>query len=131
MTRKGKEMLNKLEAERARLSRQIEALQNELRGLDRAIALCRVDGTEPKQRAKNVKDTVQKIVEDAGLIGATVDDVVASALNVGVHLERQTVAANLSRGKAAGTYELRDGRYLCRARPSRPSGDAHGGVTAH
>ena len=131
MTRKGKEMLNKLEVERARLSRQIEALQNELRGLDRAIALCRVDGTEPKQRAKNVKDTVQKIMEDAGLIGATVDEVVASALNVGVHLERQTVAANLSRGKAAGTYDMRDGRYVFRARPSQSPGDAYGGATAH
>ena len=117
MNRRDKVMLQKLKDERARLMRQAEALQNELRGLDRAIALIEADGDTPKQRPKNVKSVVEKIVEDAGLIGATVDEVLKAASNNGIHLERATVASNLSRGKAAGTFEAKDGRYFFRLRP--------------
>lgn len=117
MRQKDKAMLQKLEDERARLLRQVEALQNEVRGLDRAIALYQAESGQPKQRPKNVKQAIQRIMEDAGLVGASVDEVVVTAKNQGVHLERGTVASNLSRGKAEGTYAARDGRYYFRAGP--------------
>lgn len=124
-------MLQKLESERGRLLRQIEALQNELRGLDRAIALCSSEDGQPKLRSKNVKETVQKLMEEAGLIGATVDEIMLASRNVGVHLEKQTVAANLSRGKAAGVYDLRDGRYFFRARPNVTPATGWGAATVN
>ena len=124
-------MLQKLKDERARLVRQAEALQNELRGLDRAIALCEADAGAPKQRPKNVTDTIIKLMDDAGLIGATVDEVVTSAKNSGIHLERGTVASTLSRLKAKGTLEVRDGRYFMRIRPSEPIGDVYAPMTSH
>lgn len=124
-------MLDKLRLERARLLRQAEALQNELRGLDRAIALIEADAGEPKPRPKNVKNIIHKIVEDAGLVGVNVDEVLSVARNGGTHLERATVASNLSRGKAAGLYEARDGRYFFRMGPSPSSGEPLGGVTVN
>lgn len=120
-----KAMLQKLEAERARLNRQIEALQNEVRGLDRAIALCSSDTAVVKERPRNVKATVLKIVEDAGNVGMNVDEVVTAARNVGTHLEKATVASNLSRLKADGVFEVREGRYVFRARPSEAGNGFH------
>lgn len=124
-------MLQKLKDERARLVRQAEALQNELRGLDRAIALCEADENTPKARPKNVKDAIVKIMDDAGLIGATVGEVVDAAKNAGMHLERGTVASTMSRLKGEGTFEVKDGRYFMRVRPSQPLGDVYAPVTAH
>jgi hypothetical protein len=116
MGKKDKAMLEKLRAERERLVRQVEALQNEIRGVDRAIGLFSADEA-PRQRPKNVKDTVLRIVEQRGPIGATVDEVVKDALDQGIHLEKGTVASNLSRLKADGTFEGREGRYFFRAPP--------------
>jgi len=115
MRQKDKLMLQKLEQERARLQRSIEALQNEVRGLDRAIALCSPDDATKRERPKNVKATVTRLVEDAGTVGMNVNEVVDAALNKGIHLERATVASNLSRLKFEGTLEMRDGRYVFRA----------------
>lgn len=124
-------MLDKLRAERARLLRQAEALQNELRGLDRAITLIEAESGEPKARPRNVKDLVHRIVEDAGLIGMTVDEVLETAKNQGIHLERGTVASNLSRGKTAGIYEARDGRYFFRMGPSADAGAAYASASVN
>jgi hypothetical protein len=131
MKPKDKVMLAKLEGERERIARQIEALHNEMRGLDRAIALYKAESGEAKVRPKNVKQTIQTIMEESGMVGATVDDVVATAKNRGIHLEKGTVASNLSRGRTAGTYDARDGRYFFRVRPSEGRGEAYAGVTAH
>jgi hypothetical protein len=125
MNKRDKEMLEKLRQERARLIRQAEALQNELRGLDRAIALIEAESGEPKARPRNVKDVIDKIVEDAGLVGVTVDEVLNIAKSRGIHLERGTVASNLSRGKSAGKYDAREGRYFFRMGPSPERGDAY------
>lgn len=121
MRTKDKEMREKLRAERDRLARQVEALQNEIRGLDRALALFDAQDA-PRQRPKNVKDTVLKIVESNGSIGATVDEVLKSAADRGIHLERATVASHLSRFKADGVFEGRDGRYYFRAPPIESAG---------
>jgi uncharacterized protein YlxW (UPF0749 family) len=131
MKPKDRAMLAKLEGERDRLARQIEALHNEMRGLDRAIALYKAESGEPKERPKNVKQTISVLMEEAGMVGATVDEVVVTAKNRGIHLEKGTVASNLSRGRSAGMYDARDGRYFFRARPSVPAGEAYAGMTAH
>ncbi|MGW8202772.1 hypothetical protein ACWGM0_09510 [Sphingomonas bisphenolicum] len=115
-------MLQKLEQERARLQRQIEALQNEVRGLDRAIALCAPESAEKKDRPKNVKGTVLKLVEDAGLVGITAAELLETALRQGVHLEKSTVASNLSRLKLEGQLDFREGRYVFRAAAAPASG---------
>lgn len=125
MKQRNKEMLDKLRAERARLLRQAEALQNELRGLDRAIALIEAESGEPKARPRNVKDIIHRIVEESGLVGVNVEEVLEIAKSRGMHLERGTVASNLSRGKAGGLYEAREGRYFFRMDPSVERGDAY------
>ncbi len=125
MKKRDRDMLDKLREERARLIRQAEALQNELRGLDRAITLIEAEAGETQPKPKNVKTIVQKIVEDAGLVGVTVDEVLGIARARGLHLERATVASNLSRGKTAGTYDARDGRYFFRLNPKQGPGDAY------
>ena len=123
-------MLQKLEQERSRLQRQVEALQNEIRGLDRAIALCGSDKVERRERPKNVKATVLKIVEDAGPVGVTAAEVMAAALNRGIHLEKATVASHLSRFKFNGLVDLRDGRYVFRVGPApAPSGAYEKAIT--
>lgn len=116
-------MLDKLQQERARLHRQIEALQNEVRGLDRAIALCSTtDSKVVRERPKNVKGTVVSIVKDAGVIGMTVDEVVMAARQRGIHLEKPTVASTLSRLKLDGQLAVKDGRYAYRAPELPPEG---------
>lgn len=122
MRQKDKLMLQKLEQERARLQRQIEALQNEVRGLERAIALCAPETVEKKERPKNVKGTVLKLLEDAGLVGMTAAEVVETALQRGIHLEKSTVASNLSRLKLDGQLDFRDGRYVFRAAAAPATG---------
>lgn len=121
-------MLQKLEAEKNRLVRQIEALQNEVRGLERAIALCGADVAEKRERHKNVKGTVIKLVQDAGLIGMSAAEVVVEAEKRGIHLEKATVASNLSRLKLDGQLEIRDGKYIYRA-PSPPASGWQEGAT--
>ncbi len=127
--KRNKDMLDKLKAERARLIRQAEALHNELRGLDRAIALVEAESGEPRPRPRNVKDLIHKIVEEAGLVGVNVEEVLTIAKSRGVHLERGTVASNLSRGKASGLYEARDGRYFFRMGPSPTAEETYASPT--
>jgi len=110
--------MQKLKQERERLARQIEALQNELKGLDRAIAL--LDGLEPAAapvKARNVKDTVLGLVAAAGQKGLTVHQVLDEAKAKNVLLDRGTVSSLLSRLKRENTLDMSDGSYFVRRAP--------------
>ena len=110
--------MKKLLAERDRLKAQIEALTNELKGLDRAIAVMNGDdGKEatvpaPRNRARNVKETVLTLVQKAGPTGINVNGVMDAAKEIGHHLERGTVSSLLSRMKRENVLEMSDGKYF-------------------
>src|SRR5258708_23397165 len=79
---------------------QIEALQNQLVGIERAITLMNggVDPAQPsssngRERARNVKDTVLGLLAEAGEAGLTVTKCVEMAQKRGSHLERGTVSS--------------------------------------
>lgn len=112
--------MQRLREERERLARQIEALQSELRGLDRAIALVSgesvtADPTQGRIKPRNVKDTVLGLVADAGPKGLTVHQVLDAATKKNVQLERGTVSSLLSRLKRENTLDMKDGAYFVRA----------------
>jgi hypothetical protein len=112
------EKMRKLEAERSRLAKQIEELQLELRGLDRAIAIMKgeIEPTEEraasKSRSRNVKETVLSLVQNAGEKGLTVNGVMDAARDMGIHLERGSVSSLLSRMKREHVLGMADGRYF-------------------
>lgn len=105
-------------AERDRLKAQIEALQNQLKGLEMAITAMngdektQADTAVSRPRAKNVKETVLTLVQNAGADGITVNGVLDAAKDSGVYLERGTVSSLLSRMKRESVLDMNDGRYF-------------------
>jgi hypothetical protein len=120
--------MKRLVDERERLRLQIEALQNQLVGIERAITLMNggVDPAQPsssngRERARNVKDTVLGLLAEAGEAGLTVTKCVEMAQKRGSHLERGTVSSLLSRLKREGILDLKEGFYSVR-KPSPKEG---------
>src|ERR1700730_8612463 len=125
MARRGEQM-KRLQDERDRLvaqmealRSQMEALRNQVIGIDRAIAV--LDGTEfkapdyrPRDRTRNVKDTVLGLLASAGQPGLTVNQVLDGARNKGVQLDRGTVSSLLSRLKRENFLDMKDGHYFVR-----------------
>ena len=109
--------MEKLNQERERLRRQIEALQGELRGIERAIALVSNNAADQQAapiergRSKNVKETVLTLVQEAQQTGLTVSELIDMAVKRGNHLERGTVSSLLSKFKRDGIFDMTDGRY--------------------
>jgi hypothetical protein len=135
MSRKHEQM-KKLVEDRARLAKQIETLQGELRslegelrGMDRAISVMKgeaappQEGADRKPRAKNVKDTVISLVQNAGHGGLNVSELLVAAQRQNVHLERATVSSLLSRFKRDNILDMKDGRYFL-SRPTISDSDA-------
>ena len=112
------EKMKRLIAERDRLRAQIEALQNQLKGLELAIGLMNGEEaavatpTAVRSRARNVKETVLTLVENAGEEGITVNGVLDAAKNNGIHLERGTVSSLLSRMRRENVLDMSDGKYF-------------------
>ena len=111
--------MKRLQEERERLLAQMEALRNQIVGIDRAIAV--MEGTEfsplkERQRARshNVKDTVLGLVSAAGSAGLSVNQVLDGAKVKGIVLDRGTVSSLLSRLKRENTLDMKDGRYFIR-----------------
>lgn len=109
--------MQKLIEERDRLRSQIDALQNQLLGIERAIVLLE-GGTLPsggqasnKERARNVKDTVLGLLAEAGDVGLSVTRVLEIAQARGVNVERASVSSLLSRLKREGVLDMNDGKY--------------------
>lgn len=120
------DQMKRLQEERDRLvarievlRSQMEALQNQVVGFDRAIAA--LEGTEFKapddphrNRARNVKDTVLGLLANAGQPGLSVNQVIDGARNKGVRLDRGTVSSLLSRLKRENILDMTDGQYFVR-----------------
>jgi hypothetical protein len=117
MSRKTEQM-KKLIEDRDALVRQIEALQGELRGMNRAISVMNgeaaapQEGPERKPRTRNVKDTVISLVQKAGQAGLNVNELLVAAQQQNIHLERATVSSLLSRFKRDSLLDMKDGRYF-------------------
>jgi hypothetical protein len=108
----------KLMEERDALKKQIENLQSELKGLERAIRV--VSGSDdvlspisqvPRQRTKNVKSLVLTLVTQSGDNGITVAELMDKAEANQVALERASVSSLLSRLKKDGILRINEGRY--------------------
>jgi predicted nucleic acid-binding Zn-ribbon protein len=113
--RKMKPEIQRLNEERDRLVREIVALQNQLTGIERAIALVSGEIVEPspvkRERTRGVKEAVLGAVEGAGGMGINVNELMQRTEREGVHLERGTVSSLLSRFKREGVLSMKDGRY--------------------
>ncbi len=111
--------MKRLREERERLLAQIEALKNQVVGLERAISV--MEGNEyrpaqdtPRTRTRNVKDTVLGLLAEAGRNGLSVNQVIDFAKAKGIDLDRGTVSSLLSRLKRESTLDMKDGQYSIR-----------------
>jgi hypothetical protein len=111
--------MKRLQEERERLLAQMEALRNQIVGIDRAIAVMggmEFNPPEERQRARghNVKNTVLGLVSTAGANGLSVNQVLDGAKVKDIVLDRGTVSSLLSRLKRENTLDMKDGRYSIR-----------------
>jgi hypothetical protein len=111
--------MKRLQEERERLLAQMEALRNQIVGIDRAIAV--MEGTEyrlPEERQRdrhyNIKDTVLGLVSTAGTDGLSVNQVLDNAKVKGIMLDRGTVSSLLSRLKRENILDMKGGQYFVR-----------------
>jgi hypothetical protein len=113
------DQMKQLREERERLRAKMEALGNQILGIDRAIAI--LEGTEyrepeerQRERARNVKDTVLGLLADASEGGLSVNQVLDKARAKGIELDRGSVSSLLSRLKREQTLDMKDGQYFVR-----------------
>lgn len=111
--------MKRLREERERLVKQMEALGNQIIGIDRAIAV--LEGSEFKapenrqrERTRNVKDIVLGLIAGAGATGLTVNQVLDAARIKGAELDRGTVSSLLSRLKREDILDMKEGQYFVR-----------------
>ena len=103
LAKRDKEMKERLLKERETLLRQREALDGEIRGLERAIALYLEDGEKPQTAKRQpIKALILGLLEDVGTTGLNATTVVHLADARGVTIERTSVSSLLSRLKADG-----------------------------
>jgi hypothetical protein len=112
------ELRDRLKADIDRHEAAIEALRNQLIGIDQAIKTLGGEavGTGSSRRT-NVKKTVMQIIHDVGRQGVTAVEVVARAQAIGKTLDRASVSSLLSRLKREGTLVFNGERYSEAAAP--------------
>jgi hypothetical protein len=97
--------------------RQMEALQNQLLGVEAAIKAL---NNAPKGSSdRNVKGMVLEIVREAGNVGVTAAEVIGRAAVKGRQLKATSVSSLLSRYKAEGALRFDGERYFI-ATPEPP-----------
>ena len=107
------DLRDRLAAQIVEATHALEALQNKLLGVDAAIATMRgtvVHSGAPRP-GRNVKRTVMEVVQEAGKLGVTVNDVLERATAKGRLLERGSVSSLLSRFKREGVLTFDGERY--------------------
>lgn len=108
------EMLQKLNETRSRLEAEIEALRNQIRGIELAYRALggRVAALERKRAPRgNVKSMLLGLLEDSGPHGLNAQTAVKVAATQGVQLDRNTVSSLLSRLKRYGVVDHDGERY--------------------
>lgn len=97
--------------------RQMEALQNQLLGVEASIKAL---GNAPKGSSdRNVKGIVLEIVREAATVGVTAAEVIGRAAAKGRQLKATSVSSLLSRFKSEGTLRFDGERYFV-ALPQEP-----------
>ena len=110
--KRDKEMKERLLKERETLLRQSEALDGEIRGLERAIALYAEDSEKPTATKRQpIKALILSLLDDVGTTGLNATTVVTLANARGVTVERTSVSSLLSRLKADGIVEFDGSLY--------------------
>jgi hypothetical protein len=112
---RGKASVRRLIEERDRLLAQIEALQNQVTGLERAISLldheaprgAEAEGGKPPQ----VKSIILSFLKEVGTTGLVLESTMEMAERRGVKLNKGTVASTLSRLKKEGYIHYDGQRY--------------------
>lgn len=107
------ELRERLSGEIGRHQQAIEALKNQLIGVDQAIKTLGPDlGAAPR---RNVKKTVMEVIQEAGKAGITASEAVDRAAAKGRTLERPSVSSLLSRFKREGALTFDGERYYSAA----------------
>ncbi len=103
-SRKAEEMKQRLLQEREKLLRQRDAIDNEIKGIERAIALISAEENVPSSGGKRtqIKGIVLELLEDVGTTGLNATDAVQMANRKGLTIERASVSSLLSRLKKDG-----------------------------
>lgn len=105
-SRKSSQMKQRLLAERDQLLREREALDNQISGLERAIALVANDSPTgsalTNTRRGAIKAMVLDLLDEAGTMGINAATAVEMANRRGMTLEKASVSSILSRFKADG-----------------------------
>ena len=120
MAGKMKPQIERLEKLRADLQGKVDQLTQQLAGVDMAIETLRLEGVKDslgwgappaKKRARNVKNDILRLLEEAGASGLSANDVVAKGAAEGITLDRGTVSSLLSRLKKEGTLTYNGTEY--------------------
>lgn len=117
--RKLVELKERIQGQIGQHQRTIEALQNQLLGVDASLKALGTNGGASPPPRRNVKRTVMEVVQDAGKAGVTSFEVVERAAAKGRQLERGSVSSLLSRFKREGALTF-DGERYYPAVPSAP-----------
>jgi CRP-like cAMP-binding protein len=112
------ELRERLAADINRHRQAIEALENQLKGVEQAIKAIGGEAHGSSRRT-NVKRTVLGIIHDAGTLGVNAVEVVNSAAAKGISLDRASVSSLLSRLKREKTLTFNGERYV-EAPPPEP-----------
>lgn len=128
-SRKNQEMKQRLIEERDRLLRQREAIDNQIAGIERAIAL--VGDDEPilasRKRRTSTKSVVLDLLDDVGAAGISAAIAVDLAERRGITIERASVSSLLSRLKSDGVVVFDGEKYRLPKYASDPDPRANGG----
>lgn len=124
MARNQGKMRGELDHEIERLTREIDALENQRLALQRLRAKIMGEtetaATPTRTRIRNVKDTVLGLLAEAGEKGLSVGEVIESAKARNMHLERGSVSSLLSRLKREGLLDLVGSAYRIKPRENGP-----------
>jgi len=111
---RGRASVRRLIEERDRLLAQIDALRNQVAGLERAISL--LDHEPREERAETgkppqVKSIILSLLKEVGTTGLVLDTTMEMAERRGYKLNKGTVASTLSRLKKEGNVAYDGQRY--------------------
>lgn len=102
---------DRLQGQIAQTLKTLEALQNQLLGVEASMkALGSPSGAAPPLR-RNVKRTVMELVQEAGRAGITAAEIVERAASKGRQLAQPSVSSLLSRFKRDGALTFDGERY--------------------
>jgi hypothetical protein len=100
-----------IEEKRDRLLAEIEAIRNQIAGLEMALGLMGGDEDGATTVRGGLRQTLTDLLREAGTTGLNAATAVDVAKRRGMHLDRQSVGSTLSRMKKDGLLEYDGDRY--------------------